>query len=374
MGRLCRVCAITAVLAAIACAPASAAPWAGEYRVVVTHAIQQGSGTWHQDSSGACTASIDGSGTEQVHLVGGSEPMIVTGVDLGPGSSHATQLGAVALLRPAGTIARSGTTTSTPDPRPCAGGGGGGSAPPAPAPDCGTKAATGAFSLVPQTGGTLRWAAALGGTLTKDPFQQCPSFVEHAFPSVLPVTIRYNANAFGPGESPTLRGVTVNPFASGALQGVEKADVELHLIATFVRPALYLGSRSTEERIDGSGRMTASVACPRAGACQGTLSVAYGPGAEPAVPAAPAAAATTARLKGTRYPAPLKTGPLVNSVTVGSVKFSLRRGQHKRVTLRLARHGRADLEQLKGVPLGLIVSQKHRKARLAYLIGTAHTG
>ena len=244
--------------------------------------------------------------------------------------------------------------------------------PPPPAPDCGTKAATGMFSLIPQSDGTLRWGPALAVTLLKDPFQQCPSFVEHAFPSVLPVTIHYNANAFGPGQSPTLRGVTVNPFSSGALQGLEKADVELRLIPKFITPALSLGSRSTEERIDGRGRLTASVACPRAGACKGTLSVAYGPGAEPVAPAAPTAA-TTARVKRARYPAPLKTGPLVSSVKVGSVKFSLRRGQHKRITLRLTKHSRASLEQLKGVQLGLIVSQQRRKAKLAYLIGTART-
>ncbi|MEA2292253.1 MAG: hypothetical protein QOF17_1276 [Solirubrobacteraceae bacterium] len=381
MGRISRagaVGAITALVAAVACAPASAGPWVGEYAVVVGHADQGGSGTWHQDSSGACTSSVDGSGNEQVHLLGGAQSMTVTGVELGPGSSHASQLGVVPLLQPGGSIARSGKTTSTPDPHPCAGGGGSGSSSPAPPPDCGTKPATGMFSLIPQSDGTLRWGPALGIAQLKDPFQHCPSFVEHAFPSVLPVTLRYNPNEFGLGQSPKLRGVTVNPFSAGGFQGLERADVELRLIPRFITPALSLGSRSAEERIDGRGSMTASVACPRAGACKGTLSVAYGPGAEPVVPAAPATAAgagaTAARVKRARYPAPLKTGPLVSSLKLGSVKFSLRRGQHKRITLRLTKHSRGDLAQFKGVQLGLVVSQQRRKAKLAYLIGTARTG
>jgi ABC-type microcin C transport system duplicated ATPase subunit YejF len=118
--------------------------------------------------------------------------------------------------------------------------------------------------------------------------------------------------------------------------------------------------------------MRAPISCPRAGACKGSLSVAYGSGAEPVTPAAPAAA-TAARTAKVRYPAPLKTGPLVSSRTLGSVRFSLRKGQHKRIKLRLAKHSHADLKLLKGATLGLVVSQKRGKAKLAYAVGTART-
>jgi hypothetical protein len=85
-----------ALIAAVTCAQASAGYWAGEYRVLVHKADQQGSGTYHRDSSGACTSSADGSGSENVHIVGGSATMTVTGVDLGvPGSSSGLQLGGV---------------------------------------------------------------------------------------------------------------------------------------------------------------------------------------------------------------------------------------------------------------------------------------
>jgi hypothetical protein len=379
MGRLFRVGtvgAIVALVAAVACAQASAAYWAGEYRVLVHKADQQGSGTYHQDSSGACTSSADGSGSENVHIVGGSATMTVTGVDLGvPGSSSGLQLGGVPQLSAGGTVTRSGELKSTPDPHPCAGGGGGGAGSPAPASDCGTKPVTQRFSLLPQSDGTLRWGPSVfaPGLPIKDPFASCPSFVEHPFPAVLPLTIRYSAGEFGPGLSPTLRGHEVNPFYTGQPQGSESANVELRLVPEWMTPAVFLGSHSTQERIDGHGTMRAPIACPRARACKGTLAVAYGTGAEPVQPAAPAAAATAARTAKIRYPAPLKTGPLVSSLTVGSVRFSLRKGQHKRIKLRLTKHSHADLKLLKGAALGVIVRQKHGKAKLAYAIGTART-
>ncbi|MEA2280216.1 MAG: hypothetical protein QOK21_823 [Solirubrobacteraceae bacterium] len=378
MGRLFRVGtvgAIVALVAAIACAQASAAYWAGEYRVLVHKADQKGSGTYHQDSSGACTATVDGGGSEDVHIVGGSATMMATGVDAGmPGSSSGLQLGGVPVLSAGGTVTRNGQLTSTPDPHPCAGGGGDGGGGTAPAPDCGTKPVTQRFSLISQSDGTLRWGSAIDvlGLPIKDPFARCPSFVEHPFPAVLPVTIRYNPADFGPGLAPTLRGHEVNPFYVGQPQGSESADVELRLVPLFVTPAVVLGSRSTQERIDGHGNMRAPMACPRAGACKGTLSVAYGSGAEPVAPAVPVAA-TAARTAKVRYPAPLKTGPLVSSLTLGSARFSLRKGQHQRIKLRLTKHSRADLKLLKGARLGLIVSQKRGKAKLAYTVGTART-
>ena len=378
MSRLFRVGtvgAIVALVAAVACAQASAAYWAGEYRVLVHKADQQGSGTYHVDSSGACTFTSDGSGSEDVRIVGGSATMTATGVDTGaPGTSSGLQLGGVPELSVGGTVTRSGQLKSTPDPHPCASGGGGGGSGPAPTSDCGTKAVTQRFSLLPQSDGTLRWGPSVFtlGLPIKDPFTNCPSFVEHPFPAVLPVTIRYNHGDFGPGLSPTLRGHEVNAFYSGQPQGTESADVELRLVPVWMTPAVFLGSHSTQERIDRHGTMRAAIACPRAGACKGTLSVAYGSGAEPVTPAAPAGA-TAARTAKVRYPAPLKTGSLVSSVTVGSVRFSLRKGQHKRIKLRLTKHSRADLKLLKGATLGVIVRQKRGKARLAYAIGTART-
>jgi hypothetical protein len=350
-----------------------AGPWVGEYLVSVQHAQQKGSGSVHQDSSGACTSTVDGSGTESVGLVGDSQQMTVTGAappgELNtPGPSLQVQFGGIATLHPSGTITRDGKTTSTPDPGLCAGGQGGGGGTSGPEPDCGTKPVTGAFSLVPLDSNSLRWDRALFGTPPKDPFEHCPSFSGHPFPGVLPVTIRYNPVHFGPGlPSTKLQGTAINAY-SGYLTGSESADVELQLVPLAVVPAIALASRSTEEQIDGHGNMTASVACPAAHACSGTLSVAYGSGAEPAVPTQAAAAATAT--KHVRYPAPLKTG-LVSSLKIGSTKISLRRGQHKRIKLRLTKHSPADLAQLKGIPLSLTVTQKRGKARLAYAVGTA---
>jgi hypothetical protein len=143
-------------------------------------------------------------------------------------------------------------------------------------------------------------------------------------------------------------------------------------VPELITPAVVLGSRSTEALIDGQGRMSAPLACPRTGACKGTLSVAYGRGAEPVAPAPPATAAAV-RAPKIRYPAPLKSGPYATSLTLGSVRFSLRKGQHQRVKLRLTKHSRADLKQLEGAGLGLVVSRKRGKAKLAYAVGTART-
>jgi hypothetical protein len=353
--------------------PVRRGPWVGEYQVVVQHSQQKGSGSIHQDSSGACTSTVDGSGSESVSLVGGTQPMTVTGAappgELNtPGPSLQVQFGGIAALRPSGTITRDGKTTSTPDPALCAAGQAGGGGTSEPEPDCGTKPVTSAFSLLPLEADSLRWDRALIGTPAKDPFEHCPSFTGHPFPGVLPLTIHYNPGHFGPGlPSAKLQGTAVNAF-SGYLTGSETADVELQLVPLAVVPAIVLASHSTQEEIDGHGNMTASVACPAAGACSGTLSVAYGSGAEPAVPTKAATAATAA--PHVRYPAPLKTG-LVSSLKIGSTRISLRRGQHKRVKLRLTKHGAADLAQLKGIPLSLTVTQKRGKARLAYAVGTA---
>ena len=287
--------------------------------------------------------------------------------------ARACSSGGIATLSTGGSITRNGELRSTPDPRPCAGGDGSGSGGSAPASDCGTKPVTQHVSLVPQSNDTLLWGAAYNPlAAVKDPFVTCPSFVEHPFPAVLPVSIHYNPGDFGPGLSPTLRGHALNAFYSSQPQGSESAAVELRLVPQFITPAVILGSRSTDERIDGHGNTSVPLACPRAGACKGTLSVAYGHGAEAVQPTA-AAAATAARTARIRYPAPLKSGPFVSSLTLGSVRFSLRKGQHQRIKLRLTKHSRADLAQLKGAGLGLIVSQKRGKAKLAYAVGTAHT-
>ena len=377
---------LVVVAAAVASVPGAAAaprvlrtgPWIGEYRVIVDHADQNGSGKFHEDSSGACSFSADGSGHEAVGLLGGSAPMTVTGAGPpgelhAPAPSFAVELGGIAELRAWGSITRQGKTTSTPDPRPCAGGGGGGRVASGPPPDCGTKPAAKAFSLTPATAHQMRFDAPSFGPPAKDPFANCASFVEHPYPSTLPVDLGYSPGEFGPGMGPaTLRGHATHPFSGAYLSGLERADVELRVVPVAIAPALVLASRATDERIDGRGYMTARVACPAGrSACSGTLSVAAGSGAQPAKPVAVAAAAAT---KGARYPAPLNTGGFVYTWTAGSVRFSLRPRQHKRLRLRLAAHGHEDLAQLRGMALWLDVSHKQGRHRLAYAIGSAHTG
>jgi hypothetical protein len=68
-----------------------------------------------------------------------------------------------------------------------------------------------------------------------------------------------------------------------------------------------------------------------------------------------------------------QSGPYATSLTLGSARFSLRKGQHQRVKLRLTKHSRADLKQLEGAGLGLVVSRKRGRAKLAYAVGTART-
>lgn len=359
--RLLAVC--VCLLAALAAAPSAfakhapapiAVPWVATYDVSAS-GEQSGSWSLHHVSSGLCDAAESGSGTvDNTITPDGSVPAFASGFGPALTSLVLTAPGDPPEIDAHVTLLRDSTFDESAGGG-CADGGGDNGTPP-PTPDCGTKLAT-LHLTFDQSISTLLHVEQADDNLPDDPFDDCGSELEGAYPSFDAMDLVVPKSGFGP---PPPIGTATGPVdLSGTVPYSEHdadvdADGEQRLSLRFspivVTTTVILGSANTVTVGGGPGGGV-PVTCPASEkhGCAGSLALGILTDQPSRFP--------------TAYSSPAK--PFART------SFAIKAGHRARVALTIPHANRAQIKAIAQAPLGLVVSIG-RHHPVTYVARTVH--
>jgi hypothetical protein len=333
--------------------PPTAVPWVATYDVSAS-GEQSGSWTLHHIPSGVCDAAQSGSGSvDNTITPDGSVPAFASGV--GP---TLTSLMLAAPGSPPEIDANVKLFRQSTFDQPAGGGcadGGGNNGPPPPPPDCGTKSAI-LHLTFDQSIATVLHVAQADDNLPDDPFDNCGSELEGAYPSFDPMDLLVPKVGFGPAP-PVGTGGGAVALTGSVPYSEHDADVDadgqqrlsLHFSPVIVTPTIVLGRADTVSANPGPGGGV-PVTCPASEkqGCAGSLALGI----------------VTDRPS--RFPATFSSP----AKPFARASFSLKPGRRAHVALTIPDASRAQIQAIAQAPLGLVVTigRRHPVRYLARMV------
>jgi hypothetical protein len=333
--------------------PPTSVPWVATYDV---SASGEQSGSWdlHHQPLGPCDAPQTGSGTvDNTITPDGSVQAFASGFGPTLTSLMLSAPGSPPEIVAHVTLVRQSTFDQQPAGQGCADGGDGGSPPPP--PDCGTKDAI-LHLTFDQSVSTLLHVEQADDNLPDDPFDNCGSDLEGAYPSFDPMDLPVPKTGFGPpppigsgGGAPELSGTVPYSEHDTEVDADGQQRLTLRFAPVFATPTVILGRSDSVTANPGPGGGV-PVTCPAQAkhGCDGSLALGI-------VTDQP-----------TRFPASFSSP----AKPIGTARFALRAGQREQVAIRIPHAGRAQIRAIAQAPLGLVVAigRKHPVRYLAHMV------